>query len=295
MTYSLVARDPDGRTVGVATASRYLAVGSTVPGVAAGVGALATQARTNVRYRERGLRALRDGVSARRTVEALVGDDLDRARRQVAVVALAGSSAAWTGDECLPWAGHELREGCAAAGNLLAGPDVLPAALDAFEAEPGDLAHRLLAGLAAGDAAGGDRRGRQSAAVVVAAGPGTGALRTADRVDLRVDDHPDPVRELHRLLDAHLLLVGEPDPAAALPLAGPTAAEVEAGLRAAGGGATSDPVLLGTARSSCAPGAGDLEVRLAAWALARNLEHRLAPGAVDPALLAELRRAAART
>ena len=292
MTYSIVARDPDGRTVGAATASRYLAVGSTVPGVAAGVGALATQARTNVRYRERGLRSLRDGLSARRTVESLVGDDLERARRQVVVVALDGPAAAWTGDRCLSWAGHELRDGCAAAGNLLAGPRVLPAALDAFEAAPGDLAHRLLAGLAAGDSAGGDRRGRQSAALVVAAGPGTGALRSADRVDLRVDDHPDPVAELRRLLDAHLLLVAEPDPRTALPLTGDTAAEVRAALDALADGSASDPVLVAAARELLGR-AGALELRLAAWAVGRNLEHRLVGGAVDRGLLAELRRVSA--
>ncbi|WP_282945089.1 DUF1028 domain-containing protein [Cellulomonas endometrii] len=296
MTYSLVARDPDGRTVGVASASRYLAVGSTVPGVAAGVGALATQASTNVMYRERGLRALRAGEAPRRVVEALVGDDLDRDRRQLAVVSLDGPPAAWTGPDCVPWAGQVVRDDCAAVGNLLAGPQVLPAVLDAFEGTTGDLAHRLLAALAAGDAAGGDRRGRQSAALVVASGPGTVHLRTPARVDLRVDDHPDPVRELARLVRRHDLLVAEPDPASALPLTGETAAEVARALRLLDGEAAPDPVLVQAVRDARGvprPVTGpELELRLAVWAVRRNLGHLTLPGAVDAALLAELRDAA---
>jgi uncharacterized Ntn-hydrolase superfamily protein len=296
VTYSLVARGPDGRTVGVATASRYLAVGSTVPGVAAGVGALATQASTNVMYRERGLRALRAGEAPRRVVDALVGDDLDRDRRQLAVVGLDGPPAAWTGSDCVPWAGELVRDDCAAVGNLLAGPEVLTALLDAFERTPGDLAHRLLAALAAGDAAGGDRRGRQSAALVVASGPGTVHLRTPARVDLRVDDHPDPVRELQRLVRRHELLVGEPDPATALPLTGGTAAEVARALRDVDGEGAPDPVLVaavGRARGVPRPVTGpDLEVRLAVWAVRRNLGHLVLDGAVDTTLLAELRAAA---
>jgi uncharacterized Ntn-hydrolase superfamily protein len=270
VTFSLVARDEDGRTFGAATASKYLAVGATVPAVAAGVGALVTQAHTNVLYREAGLRLLRGGESAGRTVELLTRDDPGRALRQVAVVAADGPLAAWTGAGCSDVAGQRVGDHCVAVGNLLTGDDVLDAMMSAFEAADGTLAGRLLAGLAAGDAAGGDRRGRQSAALVVAAGEGVQRLRTPARVDLRVDDHPAPIAELARLLGRHELLVGDPDIEAALPLTGATAAQVAALLRALG--RDDVPVADG----------------LADWARAENLEHRILPDAVDHRLLDEL-------
>jgi uncharacterized Ntn-hydrolase superfamily protein len=245
-----------------------------VPAVAAGVGALVTQAHTNVLYREAGLEMLRDGTTAARTVELLTRDDPGRALRQVAVVAANGPPAAWTGAECSDVAGQVVAGTCVAVGNLLAGGDVLDAMTTAFHRTAGTLARRLLAGLAAGDAAGGDRRGRQSAALVVAAGPDAGRLRTAARVDLRVDDHPAPVEELARLLGKHELLVGEPDRASAVPLRGSTAAEVAALLRALGHDA---PVASALAR----------------WARGENLGHRVLPDAVDRALLDELRAQAA--
>lgn len=278
VTFSLVARDDDGRALGVATASKYLAVGATVPAVAAGVGAMVTQAHTNVAYREAALRHLRAGADAATTVERLTAPDPGRALRQVAVLGTAGEPAAWTGDGCSAWAGQRVGPGLVAVGNLLTGADVLDATVATFRATTGTLARRLLAGLAAGDAAGGDRRGRQSAALVVVAGDadGLGRLRTPARVDLRVDDHPAPVAELGRLLALHELLTGEPDAAAAVPLAPSTAAEVDALLAALG------------------HDAGPLRDRLAAWAARENLEHRVLPQGVDPALLTELRRQAAR-
>ncbi|GAA2726739.1 DUF1028 domain-containing protein [Cellulomonas aerilata] len=285
MTFSLVARDDDGRTFGAATASKYLAVGATVPAVAAGVGALVTQAHTNVLYREAGLAMLRDGRTAVRTVELLVADDPGRDLRQVAVVAASGAPAAWTGRGCSAVAGHVVGDSCVAVGNLLTGADVLVAMTTAFEATTGTLARRLLAGLAAGDAAGGDRRGRQSAALVVAAGEGVVHLRTPARVDLRVDDHPAPVAELTRLLGRHETLVGEPDPDSALPLRGETAAEVEALLAAL-------PAVLVPDRGPSRGPTRDpdpLPDRLAAWARTENLEHRVLPEAVDRRLLDELR------
>lgn len=275
MTFSLLARDQDGQTFGVATASKYLAVGSTVPAVAAGVGALATQAHTNVGYRERGLRSLRGGMTAGRTVELLVEGDSDRDMRQVAVVARTGAAAAWTGARC-PAAGQVVGERCVAIGNLLTGLDVLDAMCDAFAGATGSLAARLLTGLAAGDAAGGDRRGRQSAALLVASGEGVVRLRTPARVDLRVDDHPDPLAELRRLFTRHELMVGEADPATALPLTGAVAGQVERALGRLG-------------RTS-----GPLAARLEDWAFDENLEHRMLPDAVDRVLLDELRAAAAR-
>jgi uncharacterized Ntn-hydrolase superfamily protein len=270
VTYSLVARDLDGHTFGVATASKYLAVGSTVPAVAAGIGALATQARTNVAYRERGLRSLRAGLSASRTVHALVEPDEERDLRQVAVVAGTGQPAAWTGSACWPVAGELVGERCVAVGNFLADDGVLPAMVDAFTAATGTLAQRLLEGLAAGQAAGGDRRGRQSAALLVASGEGVVRLRTPARVDLRVDDHPDPVAELRRLLARFEVLVADPDPSTALPLAGSTARDVDDALRAL-------DVL-----------DGDLPTRLRAWAITENLHHLLLDGTVDRLLLTQL-------
>ncbi|WP_090034328.1 DUF1028 domain-containing protein [Cellulomonas marina] len=276
MTFSLVARDDDGRTFGVATASKYLAVGATVPAVAAGVGALATQASTNVLFRDAGLRLLRQGRTAPRTVELLVAGDPGRTERQVAVVAATGPPGAWTGEGCSDVACHLVGDGVVAAGNLLADEAVLPAMLRASQGATGTLARRLLAGLAAGDAAGGDRRGRQSAALVVASGSGVLQLRTSARVDLRVDDHPAPVPELARLLDRHELLVGETDPAAVVPLRGEVAVRVEGLLAALG-------------RT-----AGRLPARLQAWAGTENLEHRTLLDGLDPVLLDELERLAGR-
>ncbi|MFC8191604.1 DUF1028 domain-containing protein [Cellulomonas sp. NPDC057328] len=272
MTYSLVARDADGQTFGVATASKYLAVGASVTAVAAGVGALATQASTNVSFRERGLRSLRAGLTAGRTVDLLVEGDPDRPRRQLAVLAATGRPATWTGSACGPVAGEAVGDDCVAVGNLLAGDGVLPAMVEAFEAAGGTLADRLLAGLVAGERAGGDRRGRQSAALLVAAGQGTLHLRSADRVDLRVDDHHDPLGELARALRKHHVLVAEPDAAGAAPLTGATARAVDTDLRALG-------------RT-----VGPVADRLAAWAADENLEHLLLDGAVDALLRAELAR-----
>lgn len=270
MTFSIVARDPDGRSFGAATASKYLAVGASVPAVAAGVGALVTQAYTNVLYRESGLRMLRRGRTAARTVELLVARDAGREQRQVAVVGRLGAPAAWTGSGCSAVAGQLVGEDCAVAGNLLTGERVLEAMMDAYRAAEGSLADRLLAGLAAGDAAGGDRRGRQSAALLVASGDDVVHLRTPARVDLRVDDHPAPVGELRRLLARHALLVAEADPDSAVPLVEETATQVGALLAAVG------------------ESTGPLDERLARWAGRENLEHLVLPGAVDRALLAEL-------
>ncbi|WP_309134967.1 DUF1028 domain-containing protein [Cellulomonas sp.] len=275
MTFSLVARDADGQTFGVATASKYLAVGASVTAVAAGVGALATQASTNVTYRERGLRSLRAGLTAGRTVDLLVEGDPERERRQVAVLAATGRPATFTGQHCGAVAGEVVGDDCVAVGNLLVGQGVLDAMVAAFEATPGTLAERLLAGLAAGDAAGGDRRGRQSAALLVASGEGQLHLRSPGRVDLRVDDDPEPIPALARALRVHAVLVAEPDPATAVPLVGSVVRELDTHLRALG-------------RAD-----GPLPLRLAAWAEDENLEHLLLPHAVDRLLRAELRRHAA--
>lgn len=271
MTYSLVALDPDGSTLGAVTASRYLAVGATVPGVAPGAGALVTQAHTNTRFRAEGLGLLAGGASAGEVVEALVSADPGRDRRQLAVVDAVGGAAAWTGPACSGAAGHLLREGYAVAGNLLADRTVLGAMADTFAAATGSLAERLLLALAAGEEAGGDRRGRQSAALLVLGAEDPGVLRTPARVDLRVDDAGDPVGELRRLLELHRLVVEGPDEGSAVALTGEVAAEVDVLLRAAGFGGA------------------DLAERLRGWAHRENLEHRLLAEQIDVEVLQELR------
>lgn len=203
MTFSIVARSADGESWGVAVASKFLAVGSAVPAAVAGVGAIATQADANVAYKGQALAHLDDGATADVALQRLLEDDPGREHRQVGIVDLEGNAASHTGHECLKWAGSRIGEGYAVQGNILTGPEVADAMVTAFEESDPDrpLAHRLLAALTAGDRAGGDRRGRQSAALlVVREGAGYAGLDDI-AVDLRVDDHPDPVTELARLLD----------------------------------------------------------------------------------------------
>ncbi|MCW2843100.1 MAG: hypothetical protein JWN22_1016 [Nocardioides sp.] len=207
MTFSIVARSADGESWGVAVASKFLAVGSAVPAAVAGVGAIATQADANVAYKGQALAHLDDGATADVALQRLIEDDEGRDHRQVGIVDLDGNAASHTGPACLDWAGSVTGEGYAIQGNILTGEDVLDAMRDAWEASDDDapLARRLLAALAAGDDAGGDSRGRQSAAIlVVRDGAGYGGLDDI-AVDLRVDDAAscggDPVTELARLLD----------------------------------------------------------------------------------------------
>jgi uncharacterized Ntn-hydrolase superfamily protein len=202
-TFSIAARDPANGDLGVAVASRFLAVGSVVPWAEPGIGAVATQAWANTTFGPKGLALLRTGLPAEEVVSALVRTDEAKERRQLGIVDATGRASAWTGSDCLEWAGHRTGRNWTAQGNILAGPEVVEAMGHAFEETEGELAERLLAALAAGEAAGGDRRGRQSAALlVVRDGAGFGG---SDRyVDLRVDDHAEPVAELRRLLGLQL-------------------------------------------------------------------------------------------
>ena len=203
MTFSIVARSADGASWGVAVASKFLAVGSVVPAAVAGVGAIATQADANVAYKGLALAHLDEGATADVALQRLLEDDDGRDHRQVGIVDLDGNAASHTGPACLDWAGGVTGEGYAIQGNVLTGEEVVVAMQAAWDLSDDDapLARRLLAALTAGDDAGGDRRGRQSAAIVVVrdeAGYGGGDDLA---VDLRVDDHIDPVTELARLLD----------------------------------------------------------------------------------------------
>ena len=212
MTFSIVGRDPRTGELGIAVQSKFLAVGAVVPWAKAGVGAIATQAWANTSYGPRGLELLAGGLSAMETVAQLIKDDEGRASRQVGIIGVDGEPATYTGDECFPWAGGHTGEHYACQGNILVGEDTVLAMARTFEQARGPLCDRLVAALAAGQAAGGDSRGQESAAlVVVRAGGGYSGFN--DRfIDLRVDDHPQPIEELQRILQLHRLYLFPPDP-----------------------------------------------------------------------------------
>lgn len=269
MTFSIAARSDDGMFLGVAVASKFLAVGAAVPGVRVGAGAIATQAWANLRYVPDGLALLEGGATAQECIDQLTHADEQAADRQVGVVDVSGGSASFTGPGCHPWAGGRTGPGYAIQGNILTGPEVVDAMEQAWMTSgEWPFAARLLAALVAGDRAGGDRRGRQSAALVVAS-PGAGYGGGSDiAVDLRVDDHVDPVTELARFMDIHTLLFGKPEEI--LELTGDIAARLRTALDALG---WTDP---------------DLEAALISCAGVENLEERMVAGGVDPVVLAYL-------
>jgi len=235
-TYSIVAYDPRRQEWGVATQSKFFGVGAVVPWARAGAGAVATQSYANLLYGPEGLALMEQGVPADEALRRLTDADEGRAQRQAGFVDREGKAAAYTGDGCHPWAGHIVGDGYACQGNILI-PGTVEAMAQRFEelraAGQGELADWLVATLAAAEAAGGDSRGRQSAAIVVVR-EGGGYGGNNDRyLDIRVDDHPDPVGELQRLLKLHHLYFGETDPEALVPLAD-VAAELQALLRRAG-------------------------------------------------------------
>ncbi|NJM07528.1 DUF1028 domain-containing protein, partial [Candidatus Gracilibacteria bacterium] len=167
-TYSIVARDPQNGDLGVAVQSKFLAVGAVVPWAQANVGAVATQAMANIQYGPDGLAMLASGMSADAVLTRLLAEDPAAEDRQLGIVDVQGRAAAHTGSRCFDWAGHIVGDGFCVQGNILAGADVITAMADAFRTSSGELAERMLAALAAGETAGGDRRGRQSAALYVA-------------------------------------------------------------------------------------------------------------------------------
>lgn len=203
-TFSIVAYDPAAKQWGVAVQSRVLAVGSIVPFAQAEVGAIATQSYANTTFGPRGLKLLAEGRSAKEVVARLIDSDEDRDHRQLAIVDTRGEVASYTGSKCLDWAGETSGKNYSCQGNILAGRDVVLDMGRAFEASQATLAQRMLSALAAGQKAGGDKRGMQSAAVlVVQKDAGYGGFD--DRViDLRVDDHETPIAELQRILDLRL-------------------------------------------------------------------------------------------
>src|SRR4051794_17343288 len=239
MTFSIVARSTDGESWGVAVASKFLAVGAVVPAAVAGVGAVATQADANVAYKGLALAPLDEGATAAVALQRLLEEDQGRDDRQVGIVDVDGGAASHTGHACLDWAGSVTgpdSTGYAIQGNILAGDFVLAAMQDAYEASDPDedLARRLVAALAAGDDAGGDRRGRQSAALLVVR-EGAGYAGGDDiAVDLRVDDHADPVTELARLLDLNDLYLTASTEAEQVTITDDLHAEIEKRVRELG-------------------------------------------------------------
>lgn len=219
---------------GVAVASKFLAVGAVVPWARAGAGAMATQAWANLSYGPTGLSLLAEGRRADDVVQHLVDADDSRDHRQVGLVDRFGNAAAWTGKDCFRWAGHRTGAGYACQGNILASDAVTTAMADTFERSAGPLPERLVAALEAAQAQGGDSRGQQSSALYVAKDKGSYGGYLDRYIDLRVDDHPAPVRELRKLLELHRLYFGATNSSALTRAAGNVAQEIQEILRGLG-------------------------------------------------------------
>ena len=214
-TFSIAACDPEVAEWGVAVQSKFLAVGSAVPWAKAGVGAVATQAFVNTGYGPRGLALLEQGLSAQEALDRLVADDPERELRQVGIVDARGHAASFTGSQCMDWAGGIVGEGFACQGNILVSAKTVEGLAGAYERgrkEREPLAERLLGALRSGQAAGGDRRGKQSAALLVVRHQGGYGGFNDRYIDLRVDDHPAPIEELARLFELHQVYFAPPKP-----------------------------------------------------------------------------------
>jgi uncharacterized Ntn-hydrolase superfamily protein len=268
-TFSIAACDLEASQWGVAVQSKFLAVGSVVPWAEPEVGAIATQAYANPSYGPNGLALLREGLDARAVVERLIAEDGDRDGRQVGVVDVSGTGAAWTGSDCLDWAGHRTGRCYSTQGNILVSGATVDALADTFEATEGrPLAERLLEALAAAQTAGGDSRGQQSAALLVVKTNGGYAGLSDVLVDLRVDDHEHPIAELARVYELHRRLFEVTPREDWLPLEGDLRTEV-------------DKRLSGLGHDS-----------LDAWAGVENLEERVdGDKEIDPVVLQALREA----
>jgi len=270
-TYSIAACDLDAGQWGVATQSKFLAVGSVVPWAEPRVGAIATQAYANPRYGSEGLGLLREGVSAEEVVQRLTAADEGRDQRQLGVVDREGRSASFTGAECLEWAGGRTGPCYAAQGNILVSAATVDAIAEAFESSKGTLAERLLDCLDSAQAAGGDRRGQQSAALLVVERDGGYAKLSDTIVELRVEDHEVPLEELRRLYRLHEALFGETPRDEWLTVDDALANELRQRLAKLGYD-------------------GELEDALNMWAGNANLEERVDGVAeIDPIVLEELR------
>ena len=233
-TFSIVAYDPQAQEWGVAVQSKFLAVGAVVPWAQAGVGAVATQSYCNTSFGPKGLALMAQGLSAQEALDRLVAEDEGRARRQVGMIDALGRAATFTGEECHPWAGGLIGTHYAVQGNILVSGATVEAMARAFEEAQGELADRLVAALAGGQAAGGDRRGKQSASVLVVRDAGGYGGFNDRYLDLRVDDDPEPIERLKALVDLHHLFFKPPAPGEMVPVEGELAREVQQILRWAG-------------------------------------------------------------
>ena len=265
-TYSIAACDLEAGQWGVATQSKFLAVGSVVPWAEPHVGAIATQAYANPRYGPDGLALLREGLSAEEVVERLTSADEGRGHRQLGVVDAKGGSASFTGSECNAWAGHRAGAGYAAQGNILVSAETVDAIAETLESSSGPLAERLIDCLAAAQAAGGDSRGQQSSALLIVEKDGGYASLSDVVVDLRADDHERPVEELRRLYGIHEQLFGKTPRSQWIEVDDALRAEIKERLQKLG------------------------YERLEEWAGVENLEERVdGEDAIDPVVLEELR------
>lgn len=233
-TFSIVAYDPDAQEWGVATQSKFLAVGSAVPWAQAGAGAVATQSYANTSFGPKGLALMASGLSAQEALDRLLTEDEGREHRQVGLVDAQGDVTTFTGRECIEWAGGMTGRHYALQGNILVSKETVSAMAQAFEQARGELADRLVAALAAGQKAGGDRRGQQSAALLVVREKGGYAGFNDRYVDLRVDDHPRPIARLRELLDLHHLYFKRPDPESLIPIDKKVARELQRIVRQSG-------------------------------------------------------------
>ncbi len=279
-TFSIVGYDLTNGDVGVAVASKFLAVGAVVPWAQAGAGAVATQSYANMSFGPDGLTMLSQGLSAQSVLNLLLAADEGREQRQVGIVDRSGGAATWTGSACHGWAGGVTGPGYAAQGNILADDQVVPAMARAFEQSSGELAERLLAALAAGDTAGGDSRGRQAAALYVAREGGAYGGVLDRYIDLQVDDHVAPVGELGRLLALHRFYLTPPNVADLLPIDSAIAREIQEILHHVG--------------YYAGPISGEYDAAtqaaLASYGGVENLEERLiADDKIDPLVLDFLR------
>jgi uncharacterized Ntn-hydrolase superfamily protein len=233
-TFSIVAYDPEAQEWGVAVQSKFLAVGAVVPWAQAGVGAVATQSYANTSFGPEGLALMAEGLSAREVLHRLVAGDEGRAHRQVGLVDARGQAATFTGDECHAWAGGFTGVHYTVQGNILVSVATVEAMAQGFEESGGELADRLVSALAAGQAAGGDRRGQQSASVLVVRPEGGYGGYTDRYLDLRVDDDPAPINRLKALVDLHHLFFKPPQPGEMLVIEGELAREAQQILQWAG-------------------------------------------------------------
>jgi uncharacterized Ntn-hydrolase superfamily protein len=271
-TYSIAACDLETRQWGVATQSKFLGVGSVVPWAEPGVGAIATQAYANPRYGPEGLALLREGLSAEAVVDRLTAADEGRDHRQVGVVDGQGRGASFTGGECMDWAGGRTGDCYAAQGNILVSAETVDAIAETFERAQGTLAERLLDCLDAAQAAGGDRRGQQSSALLVVERDGGYAGLSNEVVDLRVDEHERPLEELRRIYVMHQAIFGKTPADEWLDVDEELAAELRDRLARVGY-------------------EGELGEAFVRWTGNENLEERVdGISRIDPVVLEELRR-----